>query len=105
MSEERFDRLEAKIDALTESHKELAGSHKELMVSHKELATSQKQVVDMMAQLMQIVGETNRKVFDIADGQQQLHKEVLRISKTTELHKRKLADLEEQVNLLQPVDS
>lgn len=77
--DKRFDQLEQKIE---ENHKYLT---------------------DMMAQLKKIVGETNRKVTDLQESQMDHLKIGEKTSKTIELHKRKIADLEEEVYNLIPL--
>jgi methyl-accepting chemotaxis protein len=54
----------------------------------------------MIAQLIHVVGETNRKVDDLIEQNKEILKKISRISSTQELHKQKIANLEDEVNHL-----
>lgn len=115
MDAERFDLLETKLDALMEEVIGLRNSLKALREemadlrghaafsakSRQKSAASLNQQDDMTAQIMNMVEETNHKAAEIADQQKELQTQLLRLSAASHLHKRRLANLEEQVYLLQ----
>lgn len=84
--DKRFDQLEHKLGEKFEY------LDQRIECLDRKIDKNHNYLTDMMGQLMKIVGETNRKVSDLYDRQRDHSNVVNKLSKTVEMHKRKIAD-------------